>query len=363
MKQANFLQYPFAENGDKQSVSITSDPQGGVSIQNGYTTPYSFDPSAGGKYIGREEFNWILNYFTKELQAIQINGINELNNTILTSIGYPKGARCSVWIDTKTCKLDRNGATNPLAITIPIVSMKDNNQTDPYGSDTALFGDWWIDDGNQIGCLKVMQVQLPADPSGYIDIAPNQATPSYVKANYPRIQQILGASSSSQWGYFKSTSSTNFTIINPRGYFPRVWSNGNSIDSGRDFLTLQNDATRNVSWSINKTLRQTLDNTFDGDTVTGSFGCSSAWVEAGSRNTPRLYALGVPDDGSAGVFSGTSMPSTEGGKITMSFQPRTRVNFNVNLSFSQSWSLSGSGMPTANENRPYNFNQKMYIKV
>lgn len=355
MKQANFLQYPFAENGDKQSVSITSDPQGGVSIQNGYTPPYSFDPSAGGKYIGREEFNWILNYFTKELQAIQINGINELNNTILTSIGYPKGARCSVWIDTKTCKLDRNGATNPLAITIPIVSMKDNNQTDPYGSDTALFGDWWIDDGNQIGCLKVMQVQLPADPSGYIDIAPNQATPSYVKANYPRIQQILGDSSSSQWGYFKSTSQTNFTIINPRGYFPRVWSNGSSIDSGRDFLTLQNDATRNISWSISKTLSQYLNNTFNGETITGTFEIGTYYQQSPV----------------SGVF--TSQAGTNGSSnyeqtrqrtiFTLNATPRTRVAFNVSLSFSQSWSLSGSGMPTANENRPYNFNQKMYIKV
>lgn len=329
MKQAEFIQYSFAENGDKTAISVTTDPQGKVSIQSGYPIAYSNDPSAGGKYIERGDFNWILNYFTKELQALQINGINELNNTILTTIGYPKGARCSVWINTQTGKLDRNGSSNPLCITIPIVSMKDANKTDPYATDTALFGDWWIDDGNQLGNIKIVQANLSSAPSGYIDLAPNTASPSYVKDNYPRIKQILGTSTSSQWGYFKSTSSTNFTIINPRGYFPRVWSNGSTVDSGRDFLTLQNDAIREI---------------------TGEILPKSSGISVIHR---------APWDGSNALFKATgafSLESAGNGSSTYG-QNGGGINFQ-SMKFTASKVVS-----TANENRPYNFNSKWYIKA
>lgn len=326
MKQSEFLKYAFAESGEKTSIEIETDPTGKVSIQSGYGSPYSDDPSAGGKYIERGDFNWILNYFTKEIQALQLNGINELNNEILTTVGYPKGARCAVWINIKTAKLSRNGASDPLCITIPIVSMKDNNKTDPYTSDTALFTDWWLDDGLQIGAIKTFQVNLSTSPSGYLDLAPSSSSPSYVKSQYPRIQQILGSSSSSTWGYFRSSSETNFTIINPRGRFPRVWSNGSSIDSGRQFDTLQDDAIRNVdSWF-----------TFQGHANAGFYTDSGAGALAavklnGDYGTDRAYAI---------QYSEALVNVARG--------------FRLNLS---------KAVPTANENRPYNFNQKMYIKV
>lgn len=330
MKQSEFLKYAFAESGEKTSIEIETDPTGKVSIQSGYGSPYSDDPSAGGKYIERGDFNWILNYFTKEIQALQLNGINELNNEILTTVGYPKGARCAVWINIKTAKLSRNGASDPLCITIPIVSMKDNNKTDPYTSDTALFTDWWLDDGLQIGAIKTFQVNLSAPPSGYLDLAPSSSSPSYVKSQYPRIQQILGSSSSSTWGYFRSSSATNFTIINPRGRFPRVWSNGSSIDSGRQFDTLQDDAIRNIKSSP-----------YDLYTA----------VPYENQNTAETTGIPSGDRAFQGCFvldKSKRRPVTSG----------TVTGQTYGIGFDAS-----RVAPTANENRPYNFNQKMYIKV
>lgn len=347
MKTAEFIQYPFAESGDKTAIQIATDPTGKVSIQSGYPSPYSDDPSAGGKYIERADFNWILNYFTKEIQALQINGINELNNTILTTIGYPKGARCSVWINTQTGRLDRNGATNPLCITIPIVSMKDANQTDPYTTDTALFGDWWLDDGNQLGNIKIVQANLSSAPSGYIDLAPDSASPSYVKANYPRIEQILGSSSSSQWGYFKSTSPTNFTIINPRGYFPRVWSNGSTVDSGRDFLTLQNDAIRNI---------------------TGDFGMLNHDSTGADPNRMVSMLVGCETNYTNGYgWSGCLSLKQTTAKTLNPAGAGTYINYARPAdTYSNYWMPTidvSSVVSTANENRPYNFNSKWYIKA
>lgn len=75
MKESRFVQRAFAETGNKSPVNVERDPQGEVSIADGYTPPYSNDPSAGGLYIQREPFNWILNYFTEQLKVLQINGL------------------------------------------------------------------------------------------------------------------------------------------------------------------------------------------------------------------------------------------------------------------------------------------------
>lgn len=335
MRIATFLKYAFAEQGDKTQIPVEADPQQGVSINQGYTPPYSNDPSAGGLYILREPFNWIMNFFTKEIQTLQINGINLLDQTILTTIGYPKGSRCVVWLNIQTCQLDRNGADNPLCITAEIVSMKDNNKTDPY-SENALFSDWWLDDGFQIGEVRTFQVNLPKAPDGYLDLAPNQASPSYVKDQYPRIKAILEAQNSGKWGFFANLADTptNFTIINPRGRFPRVWSNGSSIDNGRVFATLQSDAIRNIEGQFGSYGRTNSGLSNGGNHST--YG-SIAW-----RATGAITDLNGRHQGS----SGSSVYSSAG------------VYFRFNASQVVPTTDTNQG-----ENRPYNFNQKLYIKV
>lgn len=349
MKQSEFLKYAFAQDGEKTAINVETDPTGKVSIQSGYGSPYSDDPSAGGKYIERGDFNWILNYFTKEIQALQLNGINELNNEILTTVGYPKGARCAVWINVKTAQLNRNGSSDPLCITIPIVSMKNSNKTDPYTSNTALFSDWWLDDGLQIGAIKTFQVNLSTPPSGYLELAPNNSSPSYVKSQYPRIQQILGSSSSSTWGYFRSTSTSNFTIINPRGRFPRAWSNGSSIDSGRQFDTLQDDATRDITYDDPMIIGNVSDNNY----VYG-FGSNQGSLEnGGDRDWLKLRGALKSKKLQVTTNLFPSNPSTD------YFNTR-----GLGMPYSLGKDFAASRVvPTANENRPYNFNQKMYIKV
>lgn len=332
MKESRFVQRAFAETGNKSPVNVERDPQGEVSIADGYTPPYSNDPSAGGLYIQREPFNWILNYFTEQLKVLQINGLNALDNTILTTIGYPKGARCAVWLDIKTGQLNLNGENDPLCITIPVVSMKDNNMTNPYDSG-VLFSDWWIDDGFQIGEVKIMQVNLALPPSGYLDLAPNQASPSYLKETYPRIKAILGDSETSAWGFFKSISSTNFTILNPRGRFPRAFSNGSTIDSGRVFAEFQSDAIRNITGK------------FESD------GIPNATCEGGgcwrAYNGSNITATGAITN-----WSGNN----QGNPAVM--KTIAAIKFGLDVSKVVPTTDAQNG-----ENRPYNFNQKMYIKV
>lgn len=329
MKESRFVQRAFAETGNKSPVNVERDPQGEVSIADGYTPPYSNDPSAGGLYIQREPFNWILNYFTEQLKVLQINGLNALDNTILTTIGYPKGARCAVWLDIKTGQLNLNGENDPLCITIPVVSMKDNNMTNPYDSG-ALFSDWWIDDGFQIGEVKIMQVNLALPPSGYLDLAPNQASPSYLKETYPRIKAILGDSETSAWGFFKSISSTNFTILNPRGRFPRAFSNDSTIDSGRVFAEFQSDAIRNIKGGYRS-------------------GYSATRHDYGGVASGDNVAYG------AFTFGDNSQLGSEN---SFTNKDSARVQFKMDFSRVVPTTDTQNG-----ENRPYNFNQKMYIKV
>lgn len=330
MKESNFIKYPFADQGNKTPVEVDRDPNGRVSIRDGYTPAYSNDPQAGGLYINREPFNWIMNYFTKELQALQINGINLLDNSLLTSIGYPKGARCVVWLNIKTSKLDINGANDPLCISAQVVSMKDNNQTSPYNSE-ALFGDWWLDDGFNIGEVRTFQVNLPTAPDGYLDLAPDEANPSYVKEIYPRIKSILGDDANSKWGFFKSTSATNFTITNPRGRFARVFSNGSSIDSGRVFDSLQSDAIRNLFAGFQSDEGYTRN-------------------DYGGRANGANIAYGCFSFG-----DGTQYGDKDSFKQKFS---GARVQFKMDTSLQVPTTDTETG-----ENRPYNFNQKLYIKV
>lgn len=343
MKESRFVQRAFAETGNKSPVNVERDPQGEVSIADGYTPPYSNDPSAGGLYIQREPFNWILNYFTEQLKVLQINGLNALDNTILTTIGYPKGARCAVWLDIKTGQLNLNGENDPLCITIPVVSMKDNNMTNPYDSG-ALFSDWWIDDGFQIGEVKIMQVNLALPPSGYLDLAPNQASPSYLKETYPRIKAILGDSETSAWGFFKSISSTNFTILNPRGRFPRAFSNGSTIDSGRVFAEFQSDAIRNIT------------NRKSSGKSKGLYGA------APYENMKRALDGKLPGKDGYTFFQAPFHLQSEDPQMHFAVTSGQITAYTYNVDFDASLAVPTTD-PQNGENRPYNFNQKMYIKV
>lgn len=343
MKQSKFIKYAFAENGDVESIDTDASPQGKVSIVEGYTQAYEKDAQAGGEYIRRRNFNYILNYFTKEILALQLNGVNEVNSAILTGGGYPKGGRCIVWQNVQTGALDRNGSTNPLCKSVEVVSMKDNNNTDPY-LERALFGDWFLDDGGMIGEIKVVQVNLSAPPAGYLDLAPDSANPDYVKSQYPRIQAILGDSTNSTWGFFQSTSATNFTIINPRGRFARVWSNGSTIDNGRAFTDLQGDAIRNIT------------NRKSSGKSKGLYGA------APYDNMKRALDGKLPGKDGYTFFQAPFHLQSEDPQMHFAVTSGQITAYTYNVDFDASLAVPTTD-PQNGENRPYNFNQKMYIKV
>lgn len=63
---------PFAHNGAKQAIPESSDPQGFVSIEDGFTTDYELpDTDPNYKPIERSEFNGLVNEITEALGEVQ----------------------------------------------------------------------------------------------------------------------------------------------------------------------------------------------------------------------------------------------------------------------------------------------------
>lgn len=317
--QAQILKYSFAEKGDKREIPADANIKGLMSWEQGFTLQYSLDPDQGGYRIPREQFNQMIFEISQAVRNLQINGGHLWDNDSANLIGgHPAGARVMVRYDLSTNQIieqDLSSTVSGLVMssTIPLVSMKDKNLTSPF-STNALFKDWWIDDGVGLFGLKLSTQNPTATaykiPSGYLDFGGDPAT-EYPYENYPRVKYFKdkgGAMPS-----YITDGGTFFKLVDVRGRFPRLFSNGGSIDSGRNFATLQGDAIRNISGY------------FKISGVTGGF------------------------DGGSGVFN-TSGNNTR--------PQQSGVVGSGGCNFSASRVVS-----TANEVRPNNFNIKIYIKL
>ena len=252
---------------------------------------------------------------TNAIRQSQINGANLWRAEIANNGGYPAGAVVLV-------KMQMNGVIDSgtsfvqhLNYYQPFISMIEANRDEPTAANACK--SWWALDGNPLfGVItRLSNAGITAQtPSGYLEIGGANPNTRYNFSNYPRIQRALTAGYGSE--YFTNNGDNTFSIVDLRGRFPRLWSNGGNIDGGRTFNTLQGDAIRNMT----------------GRLVRGT-GAGGGLVE-----------------GADGVFSGAS-PSRS---------PAQGSNFNcfsvINFSASRV-------VPTANENRPYNFNIRMFIKV
>ena len=312
---APFFKYAFAQSGDKTTIPQEQDPKGKVSYQIGFGPIYSKDPAADGDYILRDNFNQLMFDTTNAIRQSQINGANLWRAEIANNGGYPAGAVVLV-------KMQMNGVIDSgtsfvqhLNYYQPFVSMIEANRDEPTAANA--YKSWWALDGNPLfGVItRLSNAGLTAQtPSGYLEIGGANPSIKYNFSDYPRIQRALTASYGSE--YFTNNGDNTFSIVDLRGRFPRLWSNGGNIDSGRTFNTLQGDAIRNMT----------------GRLIRGT-GAGGGLVE-----------------GANGVFSGK----------TPSRSPAQGSNFNCfsNINFSAS-----NVVPTASENRPYNFNIRMFIKV
>lgn len=316
LQSDKLFKYSFAQNGDKKDIPVEPSQEGFVSISEGYPSDYQKDPLAGGKYVERDAFNGVLNVVTEPIKVFQNNGFPRLYDPNITNdTGYQRGASCGVWIDIVTGLVNPN-ANDWNCVLIRAVSLIDDNKISPY--DIGAFnGFWWIDDGTLVGEVRSFQKVLQSPPTGYLPLCPADDNPNYLLSDYPRIQQLLlSGKIGTGDDYFKKVDDTHFTILNPRGRFPREWSNGSTIDNGRIFATLQGDAIRNLTGSVGLYGHENLS--------TGSGVIQGVKVEnSGSRGgNDGLYTINID--------TSKQVPTTD--------------------------TITG-------ENRPYNYNRFSFIKI
>lgn len=315
ISNAPFFKYAFAQSGDKTTIPQDQDPQGRVSYQQGFGGAYSKDPAADGYYILRDNFNQLMFDTTNAIRQMQINGANLWSAEIAANGGYPAGAVVLVKMQMNGVVDSGSSFTQNLNYYQPVVSMKDANTDEP--TTLNLFKSWWALDGNPLfGVItRLSNAGLTAQtPSGYLEIGGANPNTKYNFSDYPRIQRALTSGYGSE--YFTNNGDNTFSIVDLRGRFPRLWSNGGSIDSGRTFNTLQGDAIRDFNITSNGETRYFL---FSGNPFAGNY-------IAGKGDYTMLYAYiyGKPS------LSDTGVPTTSGANA---------------------------------ENRPYNFNVRMFIKV
>ena len=310
---APFFKYAFAQSGDKTRIPQDQDPQGRVSYQQGFGGAYSKDPAADGYYILRDNFNQLMFDTTNAIRQLQINGGNLWSAEIAANGGYPAGAVVLVKMQMNGVVDSGGSFTQNLNYYQPVVSMKDANTDVP--TTPNLFKSWWVLDGNPLfGVItRLSNAGLTAQtPSGYLEIGGANPNARYNFSDYPRIQRALTSGYGSE--YFTNNGNNTFSIVDLRGRFPRLWSNGGNIDSGRTFNALQNDAIRDFNIISDGRNRGCTGN------YTGGAYSSLGWSEGRIEYT--LY--GKPS------LSNTGIPTTSGANA---------------------------------ENRPYNFNIRMFIKV
>lgn len=254
LKTNDLISTPFADKGDKRQIPEQAQPNGEVSLEQGFTDKYQINPQAGGFYLQRDHFNQLFNDITQSIQNLQIQGGRPFDRTILNGDGYPLGARCLAYINVITYEIkDSLAGADPYEFTtIPIVSMKDNNKTDPFAANGVGFNnDWWIDDGLQVGMAKVVTIQevgqIGKPQFGYIDIgAANR--PTLNLADYPRVKALFAKSAGqTKIGHLESVGTTQFRARDPRGLSLRIFSNGAAIDQGRVFTDYQMDGAPNIT--------------------------------------------------------------------------------------------------------------------
>ena len=311
---APFFKYAFAQSGDKTRIPQDQDPQGRVSYQQGFGGAYSKDPAADGYYILRDNFNQLMFDTTNAIRQLQINGGNLWSAEIAANGGYPAGAVVLVKMQMNGVVDSGGSFTQNLNYYQPVVSMKDANTDVPTTPNLAK--SWWVLDGNPLfGVItRLSNAGLTAQtPSGYLEIGGANPNARYNFSDYPRIQRALTSGYGSE--YFTNNGNNTFSIVDLRGRFPRLWSNGGDIDSGRTFNTLQGDAIKDFAITDNG------NNTYP--LAGGNFGYSFV-IGRGYNIVENRFIYGKPS------LSNTGIPTTSGANA---------------------------------ENRPYNFNIRMFIKV
>ena len=320
IQNTKYLKYAFAQNGEYEYIPDENPADDSVSVSNGYGNKYEMNPEADGLPIKRRAFNGLLNLVTGSVRDFQINGTRLWSSEIAQAQGYPAGARVSVYLDMGTNKLTLAPSKFTfknkdfyMANTIQLVSLVDENKDDPT-IDNNIFKTWWIDDGNDLFHTKIVLATAKGGyypiPAGYVDVGNNAPNTRYNFDDYPRVKFMQGKQALPDC--LIDNGDNTFSIKDLRGGFFRVWSNGSAtIDPNRQFDTWQQDAIRDFNI-----------------TNLGQNGLTGTRSQAAGNY---FTSIGVAQD--------------------LYGKP----------------SLSNSAIPTTSgvgaENRPYNFNIRMYLKL
>lgn len=205
----------------------------------------------------------------KELGQNTIYNIKSVNDTDWQEIGgyipsnligdynanskaYEYGENCYIWVNRATNAISLTKPNNPLPYLwkrVLLQSCKDDNTSTP--SAETLRNDWLIQDGLEVG-HAIIDTANRQDTLGYLVI--NQQNYDSVLSfnDYPRVKAMmdnLGATqANNEWSVFKRINDMSFKFNNDkRGYFMRLWANGGSIDTNRNFQSLQECGIPNIT--------------------------------------------------------------------------------------------------------------------
>lgn len=361
---------PFANKGHKTPISMEDlGSEGAISWEQGFTSPYSKPPEAGGKYVLREEMNQILYLITKKQIDLE-KGLNTpvLYDPAIAAKGYPIGARVYAYYNPYTCNITSDlssaGEESIKYRLIHFINLKNNNTDSPLVLEN-LFKTWIIDDGEDIGNIKISIInpynQAFGAPPGYLDLGEsdtNSKRKRYKIEDYPRVKDILN---SNKFPYIKKDSSDPnlFYIEDLRGCFPRLYSNNHSSrDPLRAFDNIQEDAGRRLEGEVmlmeyNKFNKDIKNQNQEADAMC-NISCWYVPTVPGKKscfqNVQHSTLLTNKESESATYGRGLYTSKIETDELKHVLGNRLR------LDTTEVWGNS-------KEFRPHNFNVKMYLKL
>lgn len=381
--KVKFLEQAFADKGQKVEIPSTRPGDGGLNWEEGFTLPYSKNPENDGKYIEREQINELFNIITQHQMRIQECSAFSFNDEFAKKIKYKLYQRATIYYNPFTATLigdPDNILENDIQITQPLVvmSMTKDNATSPLVY-SNLFTHWWVEDGALLGELKFMSINKSAGaafpaPPGYLELGIHEGDEptEFEFAKYPRLARLV---QDNKHPFLKKVSGKDaFTIIDIRGMFPRVFSNGSrAIDKDRVFETTQTDAGRtlkgefmavdkarwagNVEHAKNRSFYENCVNMSIFYAPHGTDLRTRSFFGQSDRNAftaVRENTIGGADVAENYNLQYSTFLSSDRG--SSGDAQRQLLGNKVRFNSADVW-------PTATEFRPHNFNVKVYMKA
>lgn len=381
--RVKILEQPFADKGQKTPVPEKPQADGGLNWQEGFTLPYSKNPESDGKYIEREQFNELLHIITSHQMALQSRVPLDYDDKYAKKVKYRLYQRATIYYNpfNSTLYSDPDLITEgDLAFVEPLVvtSMKKDNVSSPLVF-SNLFTDWLVEDGATLGELKFMSINKGAGsafpaPPGYIELGVHEGDEptEFEFSKYPRLARLVNEN---RHPFLKKVSQKEaFTIVDLRGMFPRVFSNGSDkVDTGRQFETLQGDAARVLKgefmavdcskWAKNEDharRRSFYENSVNINMFYSPLGNEVklrrffAQSERNAFTSVRENTVGGADNASPYNLEWNSFIQV--GQVKPGAAQKNLLGNKVRLNSADVW-------PTSTEFRPHNFNIKLYMKA